>query len=33
MLTEVALCLTFPLGMQPHPTAINHDSFDPACPK
>lgn len=28
MLTEVALCLTFPLAMQSHPIAINHGSFD-----
>lgn len=33
MLTEVALCLTFPLAMQSHPIAINLRRFDPACPK
>ena len=33
MLTEVALCLTFPLGLQPHPFSVNHHSLDPVCPR
>lgn len=32
MLTEVALCLTFSLGMQTQPISINHQSLDLVCP-